>query len=147
MRHHGTIAKSCTVEGGVGDVGDVHLRGDGGMERGHAPIPPPPGAGKLAREGQKEWSAGAPAARSCRHTMFQWGGGGIHKVSGGVHLDVGVLRLPHRVSAHRIEGLVKGGRLRGEMQNFKGGELAAEFLPQSCGPGLRPKIGVAGGAV
>ena len=73
-------------------------------------------------------------------------GGGIHKVSGGVHLDVGVLRLPHRVSAHGIEELVNGGGLRGQMQKFKGGELAAEFPPQICGPGLPPKIGVVGGA-
>ena len=32
------------------------------------------------------------------------------------------------------------------MQKFKGGELAAEFPPQSCGPGLLPNIGVVGGA-
>ena len=32
------------------------------------------------------------------------------------------------------------------MQKFKGGELAAEFPPQSCGPGLPPKIRVAGRA-
>ena len=32
------------------------------------------------------------------------------------------------------------------MQKLKRGELAAEFPPQSCGPGLPPKIGVAGGA-
>ena len=73
------------------------------------------------------------------------GGGGRHEVSGGVHLDVGVLRLPHRFSAHGIEELVKGGRLRGQMQNFKGGELAAQFPPQRCGPGPPPKEGVAGG--
>ena len=73
------------------------------------------------------------------------GGGGMHEVSGGVHLDVGVLRLPHRVSAHGIEELVKGGRLRGQMQNLKGGELAAQFPAQGCGPGLPPKVGVAGG--
>ena len=77
--------------------------------------------------------------------MAQWGGG-IHKVSGGAHLDVGVLRLPHRVSAHGVEELVKGGRLSGQMQKFKGGGLAAEFPAQSCGPGLPPKIRVAGGA-
>ena len=32
------------------------------------------------------------------------------------------------------------------MQKFKGGGLAAEFPPQSCGPRLSPEIGVAGGA-
>ena len=59
---------------------------------------------------------------------------------------MGVLRLPHWVSAHGIEELVNGGGLRGQMQKFEGGELAAEFPPQSCGPGLPPKIGVTGGA-
>ena len=44
--------------------------------------------------------------------MSQWGGG-MDEVSGGVHLDVGVLRLPHRVSAHGIEELVNAGRERG----------------------------------
>ena len=37
--------------------------------------------------------------------MSQWGGG-MDEVSGGVHLDVGVLRLLHKVSAHGIEELV-----------------------------------------
>ena len=74
------------------------------------------------------------------------GGGGIHKVSGGVHLDVGVVGLPHRVSTHGIEQLVNGGGLRGQMQKLKGGELEAEFPPQICGPGLLPKIRVARGA-
>ena len=32
------------------------------------------------------------------------------------------------------------------MQNFKGGELAAQFPPQGCGPSPPPKVGVAGGA-
>ena len=32
------------------------------------------------------------------------------------------------------------------MQKFKGGELAAQFPPQGCGPGPPPKVGVAGGA-
>ena len=46
--------------------------------------------------------------------MSQWGGGGgMDDVSGGVHLDVGVLRLPHMVSAHGIEELVNAGRERG----------------------------------
>ena len=67
-------------------------------------------------------------------------------ISGGVHLDVGVLGLPHRVSTHGIEQLVNGGVLRGQMQKLKGGELEAEFPPQICGPGLPPKIRVALGA-
>ena len=32
------------------------------------------------------------------------------------------------------------------MQKVKRGELGAEFLPEICGPGLPPKIRVAGGA-
>ena len=32
------------------------------------------------------------------------------------------------------------------MQKFKGGELAAQFPPQRCGPAPPPKVGVAGGA-
>ena len=103
------------------------------------------GLARCQEKGKKEWSTGAPAARSCKHTMSEWGGG-IREVSGGGHLDLGVLRLPHRVGAHGIEELVKAGRLRGQMQKFKGGELAAQFSPQGCGPGLPPKVGVAGGA-
>ena len=49
-----------------------------------------------------------PAGTPCRR-----GGGGMDEVSGGVHLDVGVLRLPHKVSAHGIEELVNAGRERG----------------------------------
>ena len=45
-------------------------------------------------------------------------GGGMDKVSGGVHLDVGVLRLTHRVSAHGIDELVNAGRERGWMQEI-----------------------------
>ena len=32
------------------------------------------------------------------------------------------------------------------MQKFEGGELAAQFPPQGCGPSPPPKVGVAGGA-
>ena len=42
--------------------------------------------------------------------------------------------------------MVNGGGLRGQMQKLKRGELEAEFPPQTCGPGLPPKIGVTGGA-
>ena len=83
------------------------------------------GLARCQGKGKKEWSAGAPATRSCRHTMSQWGGGGVDEVSVGVHMDVGVLGLPHKVSAHGIEELVNAGRYRGQMQKFKGGELAA----------------------
>ena len=60
----------------MGDVGDVHLGGDGGMERGDAQIIPPPGVGKVPGEGEKGVVGRAPAARTCRHTMLQRGGGG-----------------------------------------------------------------------
>ena len=43
--------------------------------------------------------------------MSQWGGGGMHQVTGGVHLDVGILMLAHRVSTHLIQQLVHGGGL------------------------------------
>ena len=33
------------------------------------------------------------------------------------------------------------------MRKFKGGELAAQFPPQGCGPAPPPEVGVAGGAV
>ena len=46
-------------------------------------------------------------------TPYRSGGGGVDKVSGGVHLDVGVLRLPHRVIPHRVEELVNTGGERG----------------------------------
>ena len=46
-------------------------------------------------------------------TPYLSGGGGVDEVSGGVHLDVGVLRLPHRVSPHRVEELVNSGGERG----------------------------------
>ena len=60
--------------------------------------------------------------------MTQRGGGGIHKVSGGVHLDVGVLRIPHRVSTHGIEQLVNGGGLRGQMQKLREGSWVRSSL-------------------
>ena len=48
------------------------------------------GLERSQQKGKKEWSGGAHARMSCRHTISQWGGGGMHKVSGGVHLNVGV---------------------------------------------------------
>ena len=47
------LQETNTVEGGVGVVGDVHMWGDGGMERGDAQILPPTGAGKVPGEGEK----------------------------------------------------------------------------------------------
>ena len=97
----------------MGDVGDVHL--GGGMVGWKGAMPKSSHHRGLARcqeKGENEWSAGAPAARSCRHTTSQLGGG-MDEVSGGVHLDLGVLRLRHKVSAHGIEELVNAGRERG----------------------------------
>ena len=87
----------------------------GGMVGWKGAMPKSSHHGGLARcqeKGKKEWSASASAPKSCRHTMSQWGGG-IDEVRGGVHLDVGVVRPPHRVSAHGIEDLVNAGRERG----------------------------------
>ena len=129
----------------MGDVGDVHLGGNGGMERGDAQIIPPPGVGKVPRKGEKRMVCRCTCTKilQAHHIAV---GGGVHKVSGGVHLDVGVLRLPHGVSAHGVEELVNSRRGRGEMQKFKGGYLAAQFPPQGCGPSPTPKVGLAGGA-
>ena len=96
----------------MGDVGDVHLGGDGGMERGDAQIIPPPGVGKVPGEREK----GVVCRCTCTKILQAHQvavGGCVDEVSGGVHLDVGVLRLPHRVSAHGIEDLVNAGRERG----------------------------------
>ena len=48
-----SLQRTCIVEGGVGDVGGVHLWLDGGMERGDAQTLLPPGAGKVPGEGEK----------------------------------------------------------------------------------------------
>ena len=70
-------------------------------------------------------------------------GGGIHQVSGAVHLDVGVLGLPHRVSTHGIQQLAHGGALGEKAQKTKAGNPEAEFPAKICGPSLPPKIRVA----
>ena len=51
-----------------------------------------------------------PEGTPCRN-----GGGGVHQVSGGVHMDVGVLGLPHRVWKHGIQQLVHGGGSGGKV--------------------------------
>ena len=104
------------------------------------------GLARCQEKGKKEWSVGAPAARSCKHTMSQWGGGVWTRLVVGYTWTWVVVRLPHRVSAHGIEELVNARRERGQMQKFKGGELAAQFPPQRCGPAPPPEVGVAGGA-
>ena len=96
------------------------------------------GLARCQKEGKKEWLAGTPAARSGRHLILQLGGG-LHKVRGGVHLGVGIPRLPHRVSAHAIAELVKDRRLRGQMQKFKAGELPAEFSSTTLWPRPSPQ--------
>ena len=106
--------------------------------KGRCPNPPTTGGWQGAkrrgkRGGQLVHPLQDPKGTPCRNR------------GGGVHLDEGVLRLPHLVSAHGIEELVKGGKLRGHIQTFQGGDLAAEFPPQICGPRLPPKIGVADG--
>ena len=67
----------------------------------------------------------------------------MHQVSGGVHLDVGILRLSHRVSTHLIQQLVHGGGLGEKVPKTKGGNPEAEFPPQPCGPGLPPHVKIA----
>ena len=103
----------------MGDVGDVHLGGDGWMEKGDAEIIPPPGVGKVPGEGHKGVVCRCICSKivQSHHVALV---GGMHEVSGGVHLDVGVFRLPHKVSAHGIEELVNTGSQRGQMQKFKG---------------------------
>ena len=66
-------------------------------------------------------------------------GGGIHKVIVGVHLDMGVLRLPHRVSAHGIEQLVNGGRLRGQMKSLSEGSWRRSSLHQVVAHAVPPR--------
>ena len=78
--------------------------------------------------------------------MSQWGGEVYTRFVVAYTWTWASLGFPNGVSAHGIEELVKGGRLRGQMQKLKGQELAAQFPPQGCGPALPPEVGVAGGA-
>ena len=117
------------------------------MERGDAQMIPPPGVSKVQGEGEKGVVGRCTCSKIVQaHHVAVGGGGGMDKVSGGVHLEVGVLRLPHRVSAHGIEELVNARRERGEMQKLKGGELAAHFPPQRCSPAPPPEVPHGGGA-
>ena len=83
------------------------------MERGDAQIIPPPRVGKVPREGEKGVVGWCTCSKIVQAHHVAGGGGGMDEVSGGVHLDVNVLRLPHRVSAHGIEELVNARRERG----------------------------------
>ena len=96
------------------------------------------GLARCWEEGEKEWSDGAPAARSCRHTMSQ-SGVGRKKVSGGIHLDVGVLTLPHRVSAHGIEQLVNRGGLSGKVKIFREGGWLRSSLHKAVDQAFPPR--------
>ena len=60
----------------MGDVGDVHLWFDGGMERGDALILPPPGAGKVQGEGEKGMVRWCPCSKILQAQQVAMGGGG-----------------------------------------------------------------------
>ena len=139
------LQRTCTLEGGVGDVGDVHLWEDGGMERGDAQILQPWGARKVPREGEKGVVRWCPWSKIQQAHHVAMGGGGTRLVVG-YTWTFASLGFLGGVSTHGIEELVNGGGLRGQMQKLKRGELGAEFPPQSCARALPPKIGVAGGA-
>ena len=82
------------------------------MEGGDAQIIPPPRVGKVPREGEKGvvgWCTCSKIVQAHHVAVHR----GMDEVSGGVHLDVGFLRLPHTLSAHGIEELVNVGRERG----------------------------------
>ena len=98
------LQRSCAVEGGVGDVGDVHLVGDGGMERGDAQIIPPPGVGKVPGEGEKGVVCRCPCSKILQAQ---------HDAVGGVWTRLVVGYTWTWVSAHGIEELVNAGRERG----------------------------------
>ena len=59
-----------------------------------------------------------PKGTPCRNG----GAGGMHQVSGWVHMDVGVLGLPYRVSTHDIQQSVHGGEFGGEGAKNEGRE-------------------------
>ena len=62
----------------MGDVGDVHVWLDGGMERGDAQIHPPPGAGKVPCEAEKGFGKEVPMQQDPVGTPCCNGGGGVH---------------------------------------------------------------------
>ena len=51
--HPQPLQRNGAIESGVGDVRDMNVSLDGGMERGHAPILPPPGVSQVLGEGGK----------------------------------------------------------------------------------------------
>ena len=81
--------------------------------KGRCPNPPTTGGWQGAKRRGKRGGLPVHLQQDPAGTPCRSGGGGMDEVSGGVHLDVGVLRLPHRVSAHGIEELVNTGRGRG----------------------------------
>ena len=58
----------------MGDVGYVHLGGDGGMERGDAQIIPPPGVGKVPRKGEKRVVCWCTCSKILQAHHIAWGG-------------------------------------------------------------------------
>ena len=133
MRHHGTIAKVGWVTSGTCTWGGmVGWKGATPKSSHHQ------GLARCQEKGKKEWSAGA-AYRKILQAHHIAVGGGVNKAISGVHLDVGVPRLPHRVIPHRVEELVNTGGERGQMEKFEGGELVAQFPPQGCGPSPPPR--------
>ena len=72
------LQRGSTVEGAVGDVRDMNLWWDGGIERGDAQILPPPGASKVPSDGKKRmvrWCACSNILQA--HPVAMGGGGGV----------------------------------------------------------------------
>ena len=59
----------------MGEVGDVHLGGDGGMERGDAQIIPPPGLGKVPRKREKRMVCRCTCSKILQAHHIAVGGG------------------------------------------------------------------------
>ena len=72
------------------------------------------------------------------HHVAMGGGGGMNQVSGGVHLDVGILRLSHRVSTHLIQQLVHGGGSAENVQKAAEGTRKRSSLHKFVDQAFRP---------
>ena len=123
---------SGRVPRAVGDVRDMSLGVDGGMERGDAQILPPTADGNMRGQGGKGevgWKGDTTKILKRYHAEKGWGGGG--RVSGGVGMDRGVLGLPHRVRTRPLQQLVHSG---------VGGEEAHEAHSRNPKRGLPPQL-------
>ena len=100
----------------------------------------------MQSEGKKKKGHVVPLQQNPKGTPCRNGGVGIHQVSGGVHLDVGVLQLPHQVSTHGIYQLVHGGGCGRRCKKTTRGKPEAEFPPQNCGSSFPLKTRVPRGA-